>query len=172
MRRLGFTEGVDSLLAGDVDVAFLPEPLPSMPKRLSKTPISTEPRVLVVPATHRLARRRSVRISETDDDVFIAAAGPAEIVNWWIVDPRPNGGSPRRGPHAGSVEEMLELCAAGLGVNIAAASVGTFNNRPDLRFIPVSDIPPAEIALVRLADSPRPDVAAFERVALAVATRQ
>ncbi len=51
MRRLGFTEGVDSLLAGDVDVAFLPEPLPSMPKRLSKIPISTEPRVLVVPAS-------------------------------------------------------------------------------------------------------------------------
>ena len=169
IHQLGFTEGVDALLDQRVDVAFLPEPLPSLPTRLCRRQVWTEPRVLVVPASHPLARREAVRIEETAGDSFITAEGPAEIINWWVVDPRPDGTSPRRGPVARALDEMLEMCAAGLGVNLSPASVGTFNNRPDLRFVPVTNIPPAQVALCRLHEPRQPDVPTFERVALAVA---
>ncbi|MCL9794426.1 LysR family transcriptional regulator [Frankia sp. AgKG'84/4] len=170
-RRLGFTEGVDALLQGRVDVAFLPDPLPSRPTRLRKVRIWSEPRVLVVASAHPLAGRRSVRICETNDETFIVAPGPVDVVNWWVVDPRPDGSSPRRGTLARSVEEMVEMCAAGLGVNIAAASLATYHSRPDLRFIPVEDIAPAQTVLVRLPAPAHPGVLAFERVAREVAAR-
>ena len=64
IHQLGFTEGVDALLDQRVDVAFLPEPLPSLPTRLCRRQVWTEPRVLVVPASHPLARREAVRIEE------------------------------------------------------------------------------------------------------------
>lgn len=168
IHQLGFTEGVDALLDCRVDVAFLPEPLPSLPSRLCKRRMWTEPRVLVVSAAHPLSGRTSVRVEETDDEVFITAEGPPEIIDWWVVDPRPDGTSPRRGPTARSLDEMLEMCAAGLGVNLSPASVGTYNNRPDLRFVPVENIPPAQVTLCRLREPRHPDVPAFERVALTV----
>ncbi|WP_019927757.1 LysR family transcriptional regulator [Nocardia sp. BMG111209] len=164
-RQLSFTGGVEALVDGEVDAAFLPGPVPRRPGRLRSLVVDRDRRVLVVPAGHPLAQRDSVGIAELGDETFIAAAGPAEVVNWWVVDPRPDGTSPRRGPRARSLEEMLELCAAGLGVNLAPESVAVYHSRPDLRFVLVPDIPPAEVLLCTPAEPGHPLTTAFVRIA-------
>lgn len=169
VRRLGFFDVVDALLSNRVDVAFAPAPL-AAPTGVVLHTILEEGRVLVVPSGHRLAGRGSVSIAETDDEVFIAPApDDAGAVDTWLVDPRPSGRSPTRGPSADDIEGILELVATGVGVNIAAASAAAHYRREGLAFVPIHDVPIAEILLCRRAGDDAPSVKAFERIALEVA---
>jgi DNA-binding transcriptional LysR family regulator len=162
MRRLGFFEAVPALRAGLIDVAFTPGPLLET-KGLRVTTVAVEERVLVVAADHPLARRSSVSIRETAGELFITASGgDPEVKNWWVVDPRPDGSRPRRGPTADDIDGILELCATGVGVNIAAASAATHYRRDGVAFVPISDVESCSIVLCSLESSLNPAVRAFE----------
>jgi len=165
MRRLGFFDVAAELENGRVDVVFAPAPM-RLPPRIRVEPLWVEPRVLVVPAQHPLAQRESVTIAETNDEVFVAVAGGVpEVVDWWIVDPRPDGVRPKRGPTADSVDGLFELVAAGAGVNIAGQSASRQYRRDELAFVPVTDIEPATIVLCSLSDSHNPMVKSFRETA-------
>jgi len=168
MRRLGFFDVGSELENGRVDVVFAPAPMP-LPPRIRVEPLWREPRVLVVPAEHPLAGRDSVSIVETNDEVFVAVAGGVpEVVDWWIVDPRPDGSRVKRGPTADSVDGLFELVAAGAGVNIAGQSASRQYRRDELVFVPISDIEPATIVLCSLTDSTNPMVHTFRETAQAL----
>jgi len=165
MRRLGFFDVAAELEAGHVDVVFAPSPM-RLPARIRIEPLWLEPRVLVVPGGHPLAGRESISILETNDEVFVSVAGGVpEVVDWWIVDPRPDGARVKRGPTADSVDGLFELVAAGAGVNIAGQSAARQYRRDELAFVPVSDIEPATIVLCSLNDSPNPMVRTFRETA-------
>jgi DNA-binding transcriptional LysR family regulator len=169
MRRLGFFETNAELVADRVDVVFVPSPIDS-DERVRIEPLWSEPRVLVVPTTHRFATRSSICILETTDEIFVSASGgdPA-IVDWWLVDPRPDGSHPKRGPVADDIDGLLELCAAGVGVNIASASAASHYRREELAFIPISDILPATIMICSLLRPANPAVRVFESIAAELA---
>ncbi len=168
MRRLGFFDVATDLETGRVDVVFAPSPL-RLPPRIRVEELWREPRTLVVPAGHRFADRESVSILETSDEVFVAAGGGApEIIDWWLVDPRPDGSRPRRGPTADSVEGLLELVAAGAGLNIAGESASHHYRRDELRYIRIDDIEPATIVLCSLSDTQNQMVQTFRETALAL----
>lgn len=165
MRRLGFFDVADELEGGRVDVVFAPWPM-RLPPRVRSEPLWRESRVLVVRADHPLAARESLTILETNDEVFVSVAnGPTEVVDWWIVDPRPDGSRPKRGPTADSVEGLLELVAAGAGVNVAGESASKHYRRDELAFVPITDIEPATIVLCSLTDARNPMVKAFRETA-------
>jgi DNA-binding transcriptional LysR family regulator len=165
MRRLGFFDVAEDLEGGRVDVVFAPWPM-QLPPRVRAEPLWREARVLVLRADHPLAGRESVSILETGDEVFVSVAkGVPEVVDWWIVDPRPDGTRPKRGPTADSVEGLLELVAAGAGVNIAGESASRHYRREELAFIPIADIEPATIVLCSLTDSINPMVDTFRETA-------
>lgn len=169
MRRLGFFDTNAELIAGRVDVAFVPSPIHT-DKRLRLEPLWSEPRVLIVPTSHRFSTRESISILETSDETFVSAGGgEAAIVDWWIVDPRPDGSHPRRGATAEDADGLIELCAAGVGVNIASASAATHYRRDGLAFIPISDIEPATILLCTLVQTTNPAVRMFESIAAELA---
>lgn len=168
MRRLGFFDVETELESGRVDVVFAPSPMASR-ARVRIEPLWREPRVLVVPASHPLAGRESVEIGETAGDIFVVVAGGVpEIVDWWIVDPRPDGTRPTRGPSADSVDGLFELVAAGAGVNIAGESAARQYRRDELAFIPITDIEPATIVLCSLTDARNPMVQTFRETAQAL----
>lgn len=174
MRRLGFFDAADALLLGRVDVVFAPGPIPH-DERLELSPLWSEQRVLVVPSGHPLATRTELTISETNDLVFVRASGGTHsILDWWLADPRPDGSHPRRGPIADDVEGLFELVAAGVGVNISAASAASHYRRDELAFIPITDIDPAEIVLCTVRGSRTATVVAFREIAaeLAAAARE
>jgi DNA-binding transcriptional LysR family regulator len=151
MRRLGFFDTAAELLEKRVDVVFAPAPL-DLDERILAQPLYTEPRVLVVPSSHPLADRDSISILEVPDEVFVAASGgPAHILDWWLVDPRPDGSHPRRGPVADDFEGLLELVAAGVGVNIASAAAAVHYRRDGVAFLRIRDIEPATVLLCSLA---------------------
>ena len=165
MRRLGFFDTNAELVSDRVDVVFAPSPIDS-DERVRIEPLWSEPRVLVVPSAHRFAGRESISILETADEVFITARGgdPA-IINWWVVDPRPDGSHPKRGPVADDIDGLLELCAAGVGVNIASASAASHYRREELAFIPITDIEPSTIMICSLLRPANPAVRMFEAIA-------
>ncbi len=165
MRRLGFFDVVDDLDSGRADVVFAPWPM-RLPPRVRVEGLWSEARVLVVPAEHRLAARESISILETADETFVTAAGgDPDIIDWWVVDPRPDGSRPRRGPTADSVEGLLELVAAGAGVNIAGESAAHHYRRDELAYVRIDDIDPATIVLCSLADAHNPTLQAFRETA-------
>lgn len=168
MRRLGFFDAAAELLAGRVDAAFTPGPISTDPSVIRSEPLWSEPRVLVVAAGHPLAGRESISIAETAGETFVAASGgEPSVVDWWLVDPRPDGTHPIRGPVADDIDGLLELCAAGAGVNIAAASAASHYRRDALAFVPIVDIEPATIILCTLRHPSNPSVHVFERLAAA-----
>src|ERR687892_262621 len=69
VRAFDFTDTVDGLRQSHADCAFLYLPL-SDPE-LEVTPLLTEQRVVVLPATHRLARRKKLRPAELADETFV-----------------------------------------------------------------------------------------------------
>ena len=169
MRRLGFFDVKDELLGGGVDVVFAPAPIIT-DERMRVVQMWTEPRVLVVPITHRFAERESLSILETADETFLSASGGnPEILDWWLVDPRPDGSRPKRGPMADDIDGLLELTAAGVGVNIAGASAASHYRREELAFVPIDDIPPVSILLCSLVRPNNPSVHQFEMIADEVA---
>ncbi len=148
MRKVGFFDVEAELLAGRADAVFAPAPLELTSAEVTATPLWTEPRVLVTNAQHPLADRDSLGIAELSEESFIAVSGgdPAAMA-WWLVDPRPDGSHPRVTAYAQDIDGILELCAAGVGVNIAAASAASHYRRPELAFIPIDDIEPATVLL-------------------------
>lgn len=165
MRRLGFFDVATELEAGRVDVVFAPWPM-QLPTRVRAEPLWREPRVLVVHADHPFSTRDEISILETAEEKFVSVAnGPVEVVNWWIVDPRPDGSRPQRGPTADSIEGLLELVAAGAGVNIAGQSASRHYRRDELSYIPITDIEPATIVLCSLSDTQNSMVTRFRETA-------
>ncbi|MCW4386231.1 LysR family transcriptional regulator [Salinibacterium sp. SYSU T00001] len=164
MRRLGFLDTRDELVAGTVDVVFAPAPI-AHDDRVHFQPLWSERRMLVVPVGHRLAERSSVTIGETAEEIFIGVSGSdAMTLDWWLVDPRPDGSHPRRGPVADSFEGILELVSAGVGVNIAAASAAKHYRRETVRYIPITDIDPTTVMLCSLEEPANAAVHVFEEI--------
>ena len=165
MRRLGFFEVAADLEGGRVDVVFAPMPM-ELPERIRVEPLWREPRVLVTRADHPLAARESISIADTAKEIFVTAGGgPPHVIDWWVVDPRPDGTRPRRGPTADSVEGLLELVAAGAGVNIASESARTHYRRDELAYVRIEDIEPATLVLCSFSDSRNPMVRTFRETA-------
>jgi DNA-binding transcriptional LysR family regulator len=60
------------------------------------------------------------------------------------------------GPTNDNVEEMLEQVAEGAAICIASASMARYYARPDLSWVPLTDVEPLQIALAWVdgADTP------------------
>ena len=136
----------DGLRDGRCDVAFLW--LPNATTALHVEEVAQERRHAGLPAAHRLARRAEVSVLELRDEPLMwTRRAPRSWVDWWAVNPRPDGSEPVWGPENENVEEMLEQVAAGIGVCIGPASMAARHARPDLRWIPLADVEPLRIAL-------------------------
>jgi DNA-binding transcriptional LysR family regulator len=171
MRRLGFFDATRELTEGRVDVVFAPAPI-AKDDRITAEPLWSEPRVLVVPNGHPLAKRESIGIMETEREVFVSASGGIpEILDWWLVDPRPDGSHPLRGPVADDFEGLLELVAAGVGVNIASIGASQQYRRDGIAFVRITDIEPATIVLCTLKRPQNPEVQGFLALGVALARR-
>jgi len=106
-----------------------------------------EPRVLVVPSAHRLAKRSSVALEETNSETYLRIGGEDGdmFLKQWLIDPRPDGTELAWGPRAHDFSAVLELCAAGLGVNISGASAERQFPWAAVAYVPIHDLPPSDL---------------------------
>ena len=160
--HLEWDEPRAALLDHRVDAAVTRLPLRT--EGLDVTILYDEPRVLLIPAGHRLAGKESVTL----DDI---AAEPiprfpdSEWDAYWRIDPRPSGSPAPGGPPARTLEDKLEYIAAGQAVAIVPAAAGAAGLRSDLTTVPLSDAEPCHVVVAtRAADRGRL-VAAFRKSA-------
>lgn len=171
IRRLGFDGSLTALRTDLVDLVLAPAlAAPSGPD-LHAVPLWSEGRVLVVGAGHPLAGRESVTVDEVADEHFVATLGDEALTDWLGL-PRSDGFTPRIAYVAATFEEVLDICAAGLGVNIAGAGAVSGSPRPGVVFVPVRGLPDATVYLLRPARAPSAAVLAVEQLAVRVARRE
>ena len=145
-KRFDWGQEADAVRDGRVDVAFVW--LPNDLTGLRAEVVHTEPRVVGLATTHPLAGRAAISVQDVADDPLMwTERAPREWVDWWAVNPRPDGSSPRWGPTNDNVEEMLEQVAEGVAICIVPASMARYYARPDLAWVPITDVEPLRVAL-------------------------
>lgn len=121
--RLDWWEPDAPLRDGRADVGLVRRPFDDA--GLRTIPIGSETKVACVPASHPLARRRSITTADLEGET--------------IFDGRLRKATP--------LEEKWELIASGQAVALVPRSVAGSYTRPDLAFVEVTDLPPVETCL-------------------------
>ncbi|WP_459708602.1 LysR family transcriptional regulator [Actinophytocola sp. KF-1] len=135
-----------ALRDGLADVAFVW--LPADLSGLHSETVETEDRLVAVAATHPLVARQHVSIADLRDEPIVwTRKAPAEWVDWWAVNPRPDGSEPVWGPENDNADEMLEHVAAGTAVCVGSASIAEYYRHPGLVWLPITDVEPLRIVL-------------------------
>ena|ERR1700754_2006834 len=159
-RRYDWGGEATALQEGEVDVAFvwLPADLTNCHSEI----VATEQRFVALATTHPLAGGEAIHVDELNaEPIMWTRRAPRYWVDWWAVNPRPNGQEPRWGPENDNVEEMLEQVADGSAYCIVPTSMTEFYARPDLVFIPLTGVDPLRIALAWRENESSPLVTAF-----------
>ncbi|RMI27641.1 LysR family transcriptional regulator [Nocardia stercoris] len=138
------------LADGSVDVAYLRLPIDGGDWLRSET-LFVEPRVVMVPGTHRFATRDVLAAAELADEPIVGhvCADRAWIDFWSLADHR-DGKPARFVGSASSVLEEVQCVGAGLGCVVTVASARW--------------VPPVGVALVPLADARGSELAVGWRV--------
>ncbi|MER5214419.1 LysR family transcriptional regulator [Streptomyces sp. NPDC002838] len=145
-KRFDWGGEAEALRQGLADVAFVW--LPADLDGLRFEVVATEPRWVAMSVTHPLAAADAVSIMDLRSEPLMwTRKAPREWVDWWAVNPRPDGSAPLWGPENDNVEEMLEHVAAGSAVCIGAESMAGYYTHPELTWRRVTDIEPLRIAV-------------------------
>ncbi|MFE1589119.1 LysR family transcriptional regulator [Streptomyces sp. NPDC058737] len=159
---------------GRVDALVLRTPLPIPGDGLDVTVLYDEPRALLVPAFHRLAREKSVTPDDFTDEPLVACAGMAALwTGFWRLDPRPDGSPAPLGPLlVDTFEDKLEAVADGRAIALVPADDRRCTLRDDLAVVPVEGVEPCQVVVAtRLADA-NPLVAHFRDSARRLLVRE
>lgn len=143
LQPVGFTGGVPALRSREVDCAFIfGLPSDAAPDGLRVAELWTERLLVAMPDAHRLSERDIVGARDLWGETLIGpsespAEGGAPWGDWYAaIDPSiPEHCAIRS--LVSSVDETMELVAAGIGLNIAGASAVASYPRPGLRFVPL-----------------------------------
>ena len=143
LAHLAWYEQAEAVRDGRVDVALvrLPTGTPGLRVHL----VGSEPRMVCLPPTHPLATRTSISAHDLESENVLDAQA-------------------RR---TSTVEEKLELVAAGIGVAALPVSVTTSYARADVVTRPVPDLPPVPVSLVTARRPLAEHVRGFVDLALA-----
>jgi len=112
----------------------------------------------MLPARHRLARRRSVRLSELAKDPFVAL-GPGSVLRATLEDACQSAGFvPALGQDAADFPALMLLVSSGAGISLAPAEM-RLHGVDGCVFVPLDDLP-AELRLIFVRRTDEDDGAA------------
>src|SRR5271170_3874508 len=123
LRNILTAEQVEMLEAGSLDVGFLRLPIGGH-SALDVVAVHSEPFVLVVPSSHKLAKRKAVHLRELAGQDFVMyeriyAPGFHDLIFGILRDA---GIVPNVSQTAGEIPFLISLVASGMGVTIMPAS--------------------------------------------------
>lgn len=131
-----------------------------------------DPSLLVVAETHRLANRKSVRMSELLDETWVIRAEGHPMFEVIVKASNTVGFSPRIAYEANDYQEVQAMVAIGVGISLVPRLALTVL-RNDVRIIPiVGSAPTRRIMLARMKDShPTPAEIEMTRMLVEAADR-
>lgn len=166
-RHIEWDAAREALLEHRVDALVTRMPIAT--DRLHVTILYDEPRAVLVPLDHRLAGKDSVGLADIAHEPLPRLADPAWNA-FWRIDPRPDGSRAPDGPLVTTVEDKLELIAAGEAVAIVPAGDKIITFRADLTAIPLEDVEPSRVVLATRAGDTNRLLADFRKCAHALLT--
>ncbi|QJY47702.1 LysR family transcriptional regulator [Pseudonocardia broussonetiae] len=166
--QLPWPDQADAVRSGTVDASLVRPPVVDT-EGLRLEVVRHEPRVVALPAGHRLAARAEVVLADLDGEPHVTDDETDERwVRWWACDPRPSGVPVRYGPVVHTMDELLEVVASGEAIAITGSSVVDSHRHPEVVFLPVTDVEPCPISLCTRLDDPSVLVAALRRAVRAL----
>ena len=153
---------LDAIVNGDVDVAFT-RLVPGQTE-LETEVLLSEPRVVALCATHRLAQRSSLTFADLRDEAFIT--NPIDLADGdrpprWLTEQRRHNLRGKVATRATGVAEILTLVGAGRAVCLVPLTVARHYPRGDVTYLPVEDADPAVVSLAWRAGDTSSARAAF-----------
>jgi len=165
--RVEWTTQIESIVEGQVDVAFLMGPI-SHPL-LEAHPLVVVPRAVATPHDHPLASRTSIELAELADyPMAVPKDAAPEWSDFWTGTPRPINHGVAPGPIVANADESLAVVLAGRALVITIGSLRSYYRDSSIHIIPITDIEPATILLSHRKDSSSLTLKAFCEVALEV----
>ena len=158
--HLPYNEPREALLEHRVDAVVTR--LPIRTDGLHVTILYDEPRLLLIPHSHRLAGKESVTLDDIADEPMPRLPDAAWNA-YWRIDPRPDGTPAPDGPLVNAVEDKIELIAAGQAVAIVSAGLRAESLHPDLTTVSLDDVDPSHVVLATRASDRSRLVAAFRK---------
>ena len=159
--RTDWTNQISVLHNGRADIGYVRMPVDLT--GLQSSLLFTEPRVAVLPTSHRLAGKEKVSIHDLTDEHLLQH--PQAVPEWQAVATELRD---RRRPtfvEARSVEEKLERVAAGRGFSVLPESTASYYQRPDVVWMPITDIAANEVRLAWVSARRNPLIAEFVQLA-------
>jgi DNA-binding transcriptional LysR family regulator len=155
--RTGWDDQTEVIRDGRVDVSYVR--LPVDIQGLDVRPLFGDPRVVVLPVSHRLAGKEVVSISDLADEHLLQ--DPAAVPEWRDVATEIREARRPSTPYYRSVEEKLEHVAACRGVIVLPLSTAKFYRRDDVTYAGVEDIGPNQVCLAWDSSRRSPLIAEF-----------
>lgn len=169
-RQADFSDPTAGLGDGGADAAFLRLPVDA--PELIAEPLTSEPRVAVLPVWHPLAQRASIAVNDLFDEHWLQMPGRDRAWrDFWLATEYRGGVTPLLGPEVRTVDEQLAATATGGYVSLAPASVAASYHRAGISYVVVEGIEPSTVAIGWRAGDQRESVRRFVAAARAEAER-
>jgi DNA-binding transcriptional LysR family regulator len=156
---LDLVEQATALAAGKIDAAFGYLPVPD---GLHAEPLTTEPRLVCLPASDPLADKPTLRLADLGDRPMVGMAPEVSSLErgFWAMDPRPNGARVRYTDHQVTrVEALLSAVSFDDAIAFLPAVAAELFPRPDVRYRPVVDLVPCTFGVIwPEADREKPNI--------------
>jgi DNA-binding transcriptional LysR family regulator len=144
LQQAAWSDATAGLASGDVDVALLRLPFPGQDDVRVEV-LLTEPRWVVLPATHPLADQDQIPFDKLWDEPWVAA--PVQSGWWrdyWLATSERQGHPVRIGYVTDQPEAWLAAIANGYGIALAPESAARYYARPGITYRPVTGVSPSQ----------------------------
>ncbi|MFG2357198.1 LysR family transcriptional regulator [Streptomyces sp. NPDC048521] len=159
--RTSWDDQVEVLRDGRADVSVVRLPIDQ--QGLQVQPLFQEPRVVVLPAGHRLAGEPSVTIADLAGEHLLQ--DPDAVPEWRDTALEMREKDRPKVPVIHQVEEKLELVAAGAGICVLPLSTAGFYTRSDVIPVPLEGVGPNRVCLAWVASRRSPLIHDFAEAA-------
>ncbi len=175
LRFLPENEQILGVLAGTADVGFMGFFSETTDPHLKFEPLYPERGIVMLPATHRFASRRAVKLSELAEDAWIVPTRDQSPVvhDLFLAECLKSGFAPKINVSA-DWYSRFPLAASGAGVCVGASALLKFR-RPKIKFVPLEPSITVNIGMITKREGPSPQLDEFRglvKEALALRERE
>ncbi|MFI9848706.1 LysR substrate-binding domain-containing protein [Nonomuraea sp. NPDC051941] len=164
LRHASFVDPFGVLRRGEADILVTWLPVEEPDLTVGPT-LFAELRLLTVAADHELAGRSAVSV---EDIAHFCHSQASPVPDYWedtfVPFQTPRGYTIERGPLVTNMDELLSFVSISEIVNVLPAHSTRYFSRPDIAWLPITNLRPLAFGLVWRAEAENDLIRAFARV--------